>query len=61
MIKRNVSAKSEVIDQNTPRSAEPEPLPTLRYRFARVAYFAAIAVTMLGWLSLIVWMALQLI
>jgi hypothetical protein len=61
MIKRNVSAKSEVIDQNTPRSAEPAPSPALRYRLARATYFAAIAVATLAWLWLIAWIALKLI
>jgi hypothetical protein len=59
---RDVFAKSEVADQNTPlQSAEPAPLPALRYRLVRVVYFAAIAVATIGWLSLIAWTALKLI
>jgi hypothetical protein len=61
-VERNDSAKSKVTDQNTPlQSAEPAPLPALRYSLAHAAYIAAIAVATLGWLWLMAWIALKLI
>jgi hypothetical protein len=59
---RNVSAKSEVTNQNTPlQSAEPAPSPALKSRLVLAVYVAAIAVATIGWLSLIAWTALKLI
>jgi hypothetical protein len=61
-VERNVSARSKVTDQNAPlQSAEPMPLPALRHGLAPVVYIAAIAAATLGWLWLIVWIALKLI
>jgi hypothetical protein len=61
-VERNLSAKSKVAGQNTLlQSAAPARLPALRHGLAHVVYIAAIAVATLGWLWLIVWIALELI
>jgi hypothetical protein len=61
-VERNVSARSEVTDQNTTHQpAEPARLRALRRNLPLVVYIAAIAVATLGWLSLIAWIALKLI
>ena len=59
---RNLAADSKVTNPNAPlQSLRPASLPGRRSRLVLSGYVAAIALTTLGWLWLITWIAFRLI